>query len=133
MKCCKLLLIFLFSVIKKMIQIVHLLHPGPIALRAVRHLPLPELALFVWEFHRGGSKDHFQNCCKCRNFIHFCLNEMWKKWDHDCYTQYGVFIFLLTKRSRFDTYCKNINKNNNELRHFYTYFQGYAPGIVTFM
>ena len=42
-------------------------------------------------------------------------------------------FFLLTKRSRFDWYCKNINKYNNELRHFYTYFQGYAPGIVTFM
>ena len=133
MKCCKLLLIFLFLVIKKMIQIVHLLHPGPIALSVVRHLPLPELALIVWEFHRGGSKDHFKNCCKCRNVIHFCLNEMWKKWDHDCYTRYAVFIFLLTKRTRFDWYCENINKYNNKLIHFYTYFQGHAPGVVTFM
>ena len=133
MKCCKLLLFFLFLVIKKMIQIVHLLHPGPIALRVVCHLPLSELALLVWEFHRGESKDHFKNCCKCKNFIHFCLNEMWKKWDHDAYQRYGYFIFLLAKRRRFDTFGKNINKNNNELRHFYTYFQGYAPGIVTFL
>ena len=58
---------------------------------------------------------------------------MWKKWDHDCYQRYGYFTFLLTKRARFDTFCKNINKNNNKLKHFYTYFEGYAPGIVTFL
>ena len=41
--------------------------------------------------------------------------------------------FFLTKRTRYDWYCKNMNKYNNKLIHFYTYFQGYAPGIVTFI
>ena len=116
-----------------MIQIIHLLHPGPIALRVVRHLPLPELALIVWEFHRGEEKDHFKKCCKCKNFIHFCLNEIWNKWELDYYTDYAKFIYFLIKQSRFDTYCKNIDKRNNNLIHFYIYFQGYAPGVISFL
>ena len=114
-------------------QLIHFLHPLPIATRVVGHLPLPELALMVWEFHRGGVKPHFKNCKLCNSFIKMCIDEMWKKWDHEAYEDFGCFIFLLTKRKRFDTFCKNIKTKNNKIKHFYTYFEGYAPGIVTFI
>ena len=36
-----------------MIELIHFLHLFPIASRVIAHLPLPELALIVWEVHRG--------------------------------------------------------------------------------
>ena len=116
-------------------QLAHLLFPTPIATRIVNHLPLPELVAIVWEFHRGCCEKkrlyrkkpcrcvratHFKICFRCQDFIRFCLNEIWKKWDNDQYTRYGIFIFNLTKECRFDWFFLNLeknNKNNNQLKH----------------
>ena len=154
MKFFKTVVDFLFLVKKKKKkkhQLAHLFHTRPITTRIVAHLPLPELAIIVWEFHRGCCQEkrlyrkkpckcvrstHFKICFRCQNFIYFCLNEMWRKWDFHQYTRYGVFIFQLTKQCRFDVYFLNLEKHNkykNEIKHLYTYFKGFVPGCITFL
>ena len=135
MKCSKLLLFFLFSAFKKqktkMIELIHFLHPFPIASCITGYLPLPELALIVWELHRGGEKSHFKNCSACNNFAQWCIDEMWRKWNHEGYEKFHMFIYKLIKTSRFDNFCLNISKKN--IKHFNVYFEGWTPGLICIM
>ena len=109
---------------KKMFSFNHF--PDLVLEKMVLFMDLPELCYIVWELTRGSDKRHYNKCYKCRNFLKISIDEIWKKWDHETYTPFYLFIYKLTKRTFFDEFCKN--KNN--LSHFYVYFRGFLPGLV---
>ena len=100
--------------------------PDLVLEKMVIFMDLPELCYVVWELTRRSDKKHYNKCYKCKNFLKICLDEIWKKWDHDLYTPFYLFIYKLTKRTIFDKFC--IDKNN--LSYFYVYFKGYLPGLI---
>ena len=99
--------------------------------RVLPTLPLSELALIAWEMYRGGTKSHFENCPVCQHVGEWCINEMWKKWKHDEYENFHMFIYKLIKTARFDKFCNNVTNENIE--HFNVYFEGWTPGLICFL
>ena len=107
------------------------LHPVPLIARVLPTLPLPELALLAWEMDRGVGKAHFEKCQVCQHVGEWCIDEIWKKWNHEGYEKFHLFIYKLIKASRFDKFCNNVTNDN--IKHFNVYFEGFTPGLVCIM
>ena len=107
------------------------LHPVPFITRAIPTLPLANLALLAWEMHRGVGKAHFEKCPVCQHVGEWCIDEMWKKWKHDEYQSFHLFIYRLIKKSTFYNFSNNVTNEN--LKHFNVYFEGWTPGLISIM
>ena len=72
----------------------------------LQQLSIEELIFMTWEGHRGEtrlgkpqSKDHCLQCCEHYESV---IDHLWSRWDHGVFESFGVFIYELTKTSKYD-------------------------------
>ena len=115
--------------------------------------PLPELIKIYWEERRGccpkgmrlkrrknlesecgcSKREHQKNCHRCRQYVDEVLMEIWRRWGHGCWWDFGVFFYKLNVVGSFDSFFLNINKKDNKLSDINVYVRGFLPGLVCIM
>ena len=115
--------------------------------------PLPELIKVYWEQKRGccpenmrlkrrsepkvgcgcSKREHQDSCPRCGQYIDDVLMEIWRRWEHSCWWEFGVFFHKLMTVGCFDSFFLNLDDKDNKLSYINVYVQGYLPGLVCIM
>ena len=100
---------------------VGIIHPFSISTRDLPHLPLYELTWIAWNHYRG-EKEHFQKCVVCKNIGEWCLDLIWKKWQHKKFVIYNEFIYDLLYTDMYDSWMNATP--SCDLNHMNAFFLG---------
>ena len=80
-----------------------------------------------------STRSHQLECGPCDQFIEEVLMEIWRRWEHDSWWEFGLFFFRLNILGEFDSFFQNIDGESVKLSHMETYLSGFRPGLVTIL
>ena len=88
--------------------------------------------LAAWEC-KGPIKEHLKKCENCKKKVDDILMEIWRRWKHDEWWEFGGVFFKLLILGQFDCFFLNIDEKDIKLNHLNVYFRGFLPGLVCIM
>ena len=83
-----------------------------------------------WHMCWCSTRRHQFECGPCDQFIDEVLMEIWRRWEHDSWWEFGLFFFRMNILGEFDSFFQNINGESIKFSHMKVYLRGFRPGLV---